>query len=429
MDVRFSSALNILPSFTSLLPSLPSLPSCSNFTLNWRDNVVFGGVALAVASAAVSFFLGLTATAVSFAALSVILGFSAYYVHYFNDGKALQDTVSKLEKDRTDLQAAQREMEANAELLRRRYQEVQGINAQLGQNIAALQGRTRELEGVNAHFTATNQALTGNVTNLEQANRDLQERLHQLEQAIPLLKAQVSSFADENTAFGQHLNVLGGDIEAAGGHSVALAMSIQGFDMTFDQNVLELSQQIQRAKEVSHVAFGTMGDQKQALEGQIGTLQQQLTELQTLQGDFHRLTAELEDKKQKLAASTGELEAIDRQFQQRQTEFDATQRALAQAAAQLEQVRTSITAEQVKLEAAKVQLLAVPEKLAQAERELQDHLHEIEATQQESIRKVDAKIAEKIERAKGLNIELADLNAQIAAKRAELAGLHGGGSA
>ncbi|MBS0604883.1 MAG: hypothetical protein JSS60_07590 [Verrucomicrobia bacterium] len=419
------SIRSIGTNFLFSLPSfeLPGIPFTGKFSLSWRDNVMLAGVVLAVASAAGAFFMGLTAAAIGFLALGILLAFSAYYVHNFNEGIELQQTVDLLKQQNSDLQTAQKKIEASTADLQRQYNQVQSINRQLNQTITSLQATTQSLQSANAQLTQNNQSLQANLLQLQQNNLSLQQRVTQLQQAIPLLKEQVASFADQNVLLGKDLNVLNLETIGVDQQTKQLAQTVRGIDMTFDQNVLDLSQQIQRAKAVSTTLFSTLGDQKKDLEKQIGLLSSSVGNLQALDAQLKLRNQELQVLQLQLGAKTVNLQRLQEQIQQTQDSLSVTKRAFDAEAQKLSQIQTEIAAQEQKLEQTKQQLLAFPQKLQDAEKELQAKIDDIEKRQQLNLAAVQGKIQLLIQQGQQLKAENQELARQIEQKKKDLAAI------
>lgn len=412
------SSINFQDTLNSLVPSvkLPFNPFNGKFSLSWKDNLVIAGIVLAVASAVGAVLLNLIAAAVSFVALAALLGFTFFYVHNFNDGVALDKTVQTLKVENQHLQTTQKKMQAAADLLQKQYKEVQGINTQLNQTVTTIQANTQRLENANRTLTDNNQRLSSNLIQLEQNSRNLSQRVEQLQKAIPILKTQVANFADQNIALGKELNVL--DIEKAGvdQETKLLASKIQDFDMTFDQEIKDLSEQIHRAAAVSSSLFTSLNAQRKDLDVEVNSLTSTVGNLKKLEETLKQRSEELNSLENLTATKTDELEKIEKQMQEAQINLNETKNAFDIEANKLKEIQENITQQEIKLEATKDQLLAFPQKLQEAENQLQQKINSIEQMQQNTLIVINKKINEKIEEAKLKNREISEINIQIEQK-------------
>jgi chromosome segregation ATPase len=409
------SSINFQHSLHSLIPSIKLLlnPFGSKFSLSWKDNLVIAGIVVAVGSAAAAVFLNLFAAAVSFTALAILLGFTLFYVHNFNDGIALDKTVQTLKLENQQLQTTQKKMQAAADQLQKQYRDIQGINAQLNQTITTIRVNIQRLENANASLTQGNQRLLTNLNQLKQSNKDLSQRVDQLQKAIPILKNQVATFTEQNVALGKELNVL--DIEKVGvdQETKLLASKVKDFDMTFDQDVKDLSEQIHRAAAVSSSLFTRLNDQRKELDVQVNSFTSSVGNLQELETALKQRSEELHSLGQRAAKRTEELEAIEKQMQQAQTNLDATKNAFDAEATKLKAIQDNITQQEKKLEATTNQLQAFSQKLEEAEKQMQQKMGSLELVQQNTLTVLKNKINEKTEEAKQKNRELGELDIQI----------------
>lgn len=390
-----------IPSF-----SFPLNPFNTRFTLNWRDNLMIAGVVLTVGSAVASFFAGLALTGVAFTAAAALLLYSAYYVHNFNNGIELEQTVNLLRKKNEELITAERTLEVNAAELRNQYSQIQGVNQTLNQTVSSLQGRTRDLQAANTELSRNNQTLQGNLQQYQQTNQSLQQRINALQQAIPILKEQVANFARQNIDFGRSINVLNLDNAGLEEQNKRLAQNIHGFDMTFDANVLALSQEIHRAQTVSQTLFSSIGQQKKDLEKQVQTFQSSVDNLQALEEILQQRTSELQEVQKQIQNGNGDLQKLQQDLANTQTALNQTKDAFNTESQKLLRIQTEISTEESKLEQTKIELEAIPSRLQETERKLNAEISLIEEGKKNLVSELDKKIEEKLQHAKKLNEEI-----------------------
>ena len=120
--------------------------------------------------------------------------------------------------------------------------------------MSTLQANAGNLESRNSTLTVTSNNLRGEVDTLKHDQVNLQQRITQLQSAIPLLKNQIAAFADQNVKLGKDLSIA--DIETI--KTDPLVDELKGSD----PHVQELGQQIQRAKAVSAKLFSTFDGQR-----------------------------------------------------------------------------------------------------------------------------------------------------------------------
>lgn len=398
----------------------PAKPTGRKFSLNWKDGVMAAGVAIAIAGAVASFFMAMIAAGVAFVALGVLVGFSAYYVHNFNNGIALQETVDKLKKMNGELQAAQKKMQANVADLNKDAKEIKETNKKLNETIAGLNKVNKALEAANADLARNRKDFEKDLHGFQEENQGLKARVNQLAQSIPILKEQVSVFVDQNLQFGQHLNVLDGDIADLDAHNQAFAERVKGFDMTFDENVFNLSAQIQRAQSVSKLIFDALAFQKNDLHEQLGKLMGEVKKMQDLDVVLKERNQELTHLETEISKEREELNKLHQEMHETELSLQTTKSSLESEIKELHEVEALIAQDQFNLQEAQKELSKLPEKLALAEKTLEEKVASIKQLQKSSLRQVEEKIAGKIEEAKRLNEQIAGLQKQIEEKRRQL---------
>jgi chromosome segregation ATPase len=408
--------------------SLLSAFECSNplkgrCDIHWQDALMLTGIFIAVAGAVGSFSLAAYATGAAFTAVGLTLLYSAYYVHYFNDGIALQDDIQILRRQNQELQAAERRAADSTAQLTTQYTQAQRVTQQLNQTISSLQSRTRDLETANTTLTRNNQALQSTAQQLQQNNQTLQQRVTALQQTIPQLRQQIASFTAENIQLGANAHGINVDLTALNQQNNALAQTIHGIDLSFDQNIVELNQEIQQAQAVARSLFGSLADQKRALEQQVQNLEASSVKLNMIEVTLRMRTEGLTKLEQDIETKQGDLGRLNQELQNTKTSLDQEKQAFELEVQKLTQARDALAAEESNLAQTKNDLAALPAKFAQEEQKLKEAIEQIEKEKNNQIVQLDTKIDGKIGEVKTAKQELQSLHQQIQQKRQELATL------
>src|SRR3989304_884664 len=312
-------------------PSLPFQPSplLKRINCNWRNSVMLSGLVIAVIGVAASILASAPFTAVAFGAVSIVIFFGAYFVNE-SVSKAFQQTVSDIN------------------------------------------GRITDLEKVNADLQNTNVQLTTRANDLSATNADLSKRVADLRQALKIFKEEVSAFAEQNFTLGKHIGAFTEEVSELDVKNAKLEQLTKGFDDTFDQNVLELSQQILLAQTASKGIFDFLQKQNTYLGSQLTTLQSSLEKITQLDADISKKIARLAEEKTKLdqvrkeyAAEEQKLEEVRLSIQTSLKQFQDLEGSLQNQIAALEQRQKDLEAAlETKFSAKKAELIALKTQIA-----------------------------------------------------------------
>ena len=209
---------------------------------------------------------------------------------YSNDNAALEEATDKLRQENSVLQTTQKKMEVGTVVLQRQYNEIQTTNRQLNQTVTSLQGNVHNLQNANQELTEGNQQLQNHTKDLEESNKLLQQQVSQLGQAALALKNQLALFVDQNVILGSNLNILDINKKELDEDTKQMGQKIEQLDMTFNGDILKLSEEIQRAKTVSSQLFKGLALQKENLQKEVKSVEISTNNLKATERKFRATT-------------------------------------------------------------------------------------------------------------------------------------------
>jgi len=378
-------------------PSLPFQPSplLKRINCNWRNSVMLSGLVIAVIGVAASILASAPFTAVAFGAVSIVIFFGAYFVNESVSEAELISAIDELKAKNASLVAVQKQLEDDTKTLQGEYVKIQTINKAFQQTVSDMKGRITDLEKVNAGLQNTNVQLTTRANDLSATNADLSKRVADLRQALKIFKEEVSAFAEQNFTLGKHIGAFTEEVSELDVKNAKLEQLTKGFDDTFDQNVLELSQQILLAQTASKGIFDFLQKQNTYLGSQLTTLQSSLEKITKLDDDIGKKIARLAEEETKLAARTGELQKIQEQLQHTEKDFAREKDGFAKEKTKLDQVRKEYAAEEQKLEEVRLRIQTSLKQFQDLEGPLQNQTAALEQKQKDLEAALETKFAAK----------------------------------
>ncbi len=356
------------------------------YSCNWQDNVMLAGMVLAVGSAIGAFFLNMTAAAISFFVLGVLLSYSAYYVHNFDDGQALQQRINQLTAENAQLQNAKTRIERGANRARNQVSELQRENERLNQSTEALRRSAQNFQSENQELINNNRNMQTNLQQLREHNKELQERTVQLKNAIPILAEQVASFSQKNIQLCKDISV---DKNTLHEEVKTSSQTIDGCDMTFDKHVLALSEQIHLSQKISSEVFSSLQKQSEKLSSNTLALQSNVNNLENIEKTFKQRSQELNNLQVQIEDKENVLNQLDEKTKLAKESLEKTTNAHLSETQRLSQIQSNIATQEEKLINAKKELLAYPQKLEEAENSYKKKIEEIENNNRVTLQSAD----------------------------------------
>jgi chromosome segregation ATPase len=354
---RFSSQL---PSFSYVKNMMETCWSC-----DWKKTAMMVSVAAAVAGLVAAFFAQSILAGVGFALLGLTGSLGFWIVRDSLDEKELKAIVSQVAEDNQRIAEAEKKAEVYAKIVQsqtalleksredfeRQLAELSDINRQLNISKQELAKSNEQILRVNGELRSTNSTLEGKVSDLT----------HLLER----LKIEVQSFLNQNIEFGERVGAFGSSVSSLERQDETLRSAISDLDRTFDENMEQLTAQLQLAKTTLQKLFTFICSQKEEIEKHLASLSASTAKIEALDKLLARKISELAAKEKEIEEQTARLATVQSDIVRVKSELAHENEAFASQC-------SALAAERLKIERERDAFALFREQLARDKREIEE---------------------------------------------------------
>jgi len=382
-----------------------ALGLASRINCKWQEIVMLAGVAIAIIGLVSALLTSSYFQAVAFGVLALATLYAFVHIRNNADLSNIDDDTKALQKENTKLLQSQKKLLASEKSLRTAYTKLTDKYTALDKTFTDLKKSNDDYKKVNTDLQKNIKTFHDTNETLRKSNEQISAKVQELERNLKAAKDELRLFLDHQKELGKSLGSFEQDISHLDATGKDIDSKVARLDHTFDEDVQQLSEEIQRAKLVSERAFSSMRDQ---LEG--------------LKARNDALTATEANMQRNLERMTQENNRLDALAKQREQFAEELKKSLAETRANIETERAQdrerdkdydqLTAKVQELRQEEARFIEEQRKYNHALNLIKEQIVLSEQLQNALLGKVDAKL-----------LESQKLTAQLEALRKEVASL------
>lgn len=350
------------PSVTTPLPSntaTGSSPLASRASSNWKRNIIIATLVISVTTAVLSFFAGAYFACVGYATTGLLSLSNLLLVSRLNTLQSVAESISLLKKDESAQKITQQQLQQSVA-------DLTTANADLKLELE----RTKTAAGLAmktiTDLSAEKQKLLDTGKTQQASIVGLEKQIAGLKQFLASFTQQIEQIGKNSLEFDQDQKKMDTDTTALTRIETTLSHDIQQTDLAFQEQAARVSAAVTLLQD----NFKKVLDEKQALEKELGQLDESVQGVEAVGEKLRGSLKALEELEATIASKEQDLQQLGSSLEKTRQEYAEVTKALESASSQYATVQQKLADEGKRLEDAQAKLDAT---VRQLEEKLQSY--------------------------------------------------------